>query len=154
MCGKFLHLFYNARDVQQNAMCDSFPPKRQKSYVSLSAPGSLSSKATPMLLTLTRALPIVTKAWSPGLPNLEKQEIKSEFHRSFRLHTTLHRSRVHREVEELERQSGARSLQSKCSRIMSRVARLCVFCLQVGHRPHGGLALNEEVGSIVQTGVL
>lgn len=152
MYAKFLNLFYNARDVHQNAMCDSFPPKRQKSYMSLSAAGSLSSKATAMLLTLARAFVNRRKAWSPGSPDLEKQEIKSEFHRSFLLHTTLHRSRAHREVEEMERQSGARCLQSKCSRIMSRVLR--VFCLRVGHRPHGAPALNEEVGSIVQTGVL
>lgn len=150
MCGKFLNLFYNASNVQQNAMCDSFPPKRQKSYMSLSAAGSLSSKATSMLLTLVRALPIFGQSWSPGSPDLEKQEIKSEFHRSFQLPQTLHCFQVHREV----RQSGARCLQSKCLRIMSRVARLHVFCLPVGQRPHDALALNAEVGSIVQMGVL
>lgn len=55
------------------------------------------------------------KARSPSSPDLEKQEIKSEFHRRFRLHMTLHHSRMHREVEEMEGRSGTRCLQSKCS---------------------------------------
>lgn len=60
-------------------MCDSFPPKRQKSYMSLSAVGSLSSKATPMLLTLARALPIVAKPGLPARPTWKNRKLKLNF---------------------------------------------------------------------------
>lgn len=131
------------------------------SSVSQNALGRLSSEATPRLLGLAGASPIKRDAWSPGSPDSEKPGHKANFTEVWDFFARA--LQCWRKVEE----SGGRSgvplfVHTLGNAVLSHTAhgrwvtalacsRACAP-LTVWTPPPLSSVLNEEVGSVVQTG--
>lgn len=121
----------------------------------------LSSEATPRLLRLAGPSPMKRDAWSPGSPDSEKPARKADFTEVLDFFACI--LQCCRKVDESEGRSGVPLfIHTLWNAVFSHTAhgrwvtalacsRACAS-LTVSTPPPLSSALNEEVGSVVQTG--